>query len=280
MKNQKILMAVASLGFALVALPVFADEVTVSGTVEGAKGSSLPIRISDKKDNIKDVLKMRQNVEQEMRIKKMAVTVASSSKDMDARREEFKKQFESKKEEAKKKIEDEKVRLAEKLKTIKDERKKEVIKKISGQFQEINTKKLEHFSNVLKQMEGVLVKIKARAEKATAGGADMSALNVKIAAFETAVTTARAAIVAQSAKVYSIEVTTDEHLKNNTGATRQALQKDLKTVFDLVKNAHEALKGITKELAKIRIVGSEEHASTTPAIATTTTTTTATTTNQ
>lgn len=277
MKKQKILMAVASLGFALVALPVFANEVTVSGTAEVSKESSLPVHISDRKNNIKDVIKMRQ-AEHEMRSKRMAITTASSSKDTDVRREEFKKQFDAKKEEVKKKIEDEKIRLTEKLKTIKDERKKEVVKKISGQFQEINTRRLEHFSNVLKQMEEVLAKVKARAEKATTGGADTSALTAKIAAFETAVTTARAAIVAQSAKVYSIEITTEDHLKNNTGATRQALQADLKTVFDLVKNAHESLKMVMKELSKIRIVGSEEHASTTTATTTATVTATATTT--
>ena len=271
-----MLMSAAIIGFALVALPVFADETTVTGAVEGTTGSSLPAVAPEKENKMRDIRQIKQEAEQEIKKKKMEVRDGfraevkdvreqSSLKreeikenlkdDMGTRREEFKKQFEVKKEEVKKKFEEEKVRLTEKLKTIKDEKKKEVVKRVSGQFQEINTKKLEHFSNVLKQMEEVLTKIKARAEKATAGGSDISALNAKIVAFETAVTGARAAIVAQSAKVYSIEITTEEHLKNNTGATRQALQKDIKTVFDLVKNAHEALKDIMKELTKVRIVG-------------------------
>lgn len=243
-------MSAAVIGFTLVAFPVFAEELKTA--------SPTNIRL------------MRQDTEQEMRERSMGIKTASSSSEMVSRREEFRQRFESRKEEVKKKFEDEKVRLGEKLKKIKDERKKEMVKKINEQFQELNTRKLEHFSSVLDQMEEVLVKIKARAARATIGSADMSVLNTKIAAFETAVTTARVAIVAQSAKVYSIEITTEGNLRNNTGVTRQALQGNLKTVFDLVKTAHESLKDIHKELASIRIVDREQKTSTASTTATTT----------
>lgn len=222
MKKQKILIAVASLGFALVALPAFANETVASTTTERVNKGTRPVRILEKKDNIKDA-KAKQNAEQEKRMKA-------------------------------------------------DEKKKNIAQHINKQLQELNAKRLKHFSNDLAQMEKVLVKVKARAEKAAAGGADMKAINAKIAAFEGAVATARAAIAAQSAKVYSVEITTtDGHLKDNTGVTRQALQKDLKAVSDLVKDAHEALKGITKELAKVRIAEKKEKHQTATTTATTTT---------
>lgn len=253
MKNNKTLITATFIGFALVALPVFAEGIAVSGaTTTPSVGvisggvNNLPkmgiphVFIREKKDDMRDVRMMRQDIKKEMKERKIEGRTASSSANMMFRREEIKQKFD-----------DEKVRLGGKLKTIKDERKRNMVKKVNEQFQEINTKKLEHFSNALKQMEEVLLKIKTRAVKASAG-ADTSTLNTKIATFETAVTVARAAIVAQSAKIYSIEITTEDNLKNNTGVTRQALQADLKTVFDLVKNAHESLKDIMKELSNVR----------------------------
>lgn len=274
MKNNKTLITATFIGFALVALPVFAEGIAVSGaTTTPSVGvisggvNNLPkmgiphVFIREKKDDMRDVRMMRQDIEKEMKERKIEGRIASSS-DVRVMKEIMEKEMRMKvasssdnmmfrREEIKQKFEDEKVRLGGKLKTIKDERKRNMVKKVNEQFQEINTKKLEHFSNALKQMEEVLLKIKTRAAKASAG-ADTSTLNTKIATFETAVTVARAAIVAQSAKIYSIEITTEDNLKNNTGVTRQALQADLKTVFDLVKNAHESLKDIMKELSNVR----------------------------
>ena len=267
-------MTIAVAGLALSAFPVFAEEVVESVVVEEETKTDSDSAVTSKEGNeMKDVRTIRQQKEKEIKIKRIkenekrvaSSTIvsrekqarkefASSTKEMDSRREEFKQKFDAKKEEVKKKFEEEKVNLSEKLKTIKDEKKKEIVQKISEQFQEINTKRLEHFSKVLGQMEEVLVKVKTRVEKAKDSGADTGVLNDGITAFETAVASARASIVAQSAKVYSIEITTEDNLKSNTGATRQSLQSDLKIVAELVKTAHESLKNIAKEMAKIRIV--------------------------
>lgn len=226
-----------------------------------------------------DVKALRQNV---LASTSAGMVAPEMKKIIEERREEFKQQLEVRKEDMKKKLEAEKVRLNEKLKTIKDERKKQTVQKVNGELQALNARKLEHYSNVLNQIEEVLKKVGTRVDNAAARGLEVGTVRTNMTAVETAIAQARAAIVTQSAKVYTVTVTTEGNLKNDTGATRQVLQKDLSVVQNLVKAAHDALRKAAVSLAQVPRVNDTNGSATSTATTTgqtATTTATSTTTN-
>ncbi len=226
-----------------------------------------------------DVKAIRQNV---LASTSVIMVTPEMRKEIEERREEFKNKLEEQKDVMKAKIEAEKLRLSEKLKTIKDERKKQTVQKVNTEIQALNTRKLEHYSNVLNQIEEVLKKVGTRVDNASARGLDVGTVRTNMIAVETAISAARAAIVTQSAKVYTVTVTTEGKLKNDTGATRQALQKDLSGVQNLVKTAHDALRKTAVSLAQVPRINNgsaTSTATTTVPTATLTATSTATTTN-
>jgi hypothetical protein len=235
--------------------------------------------IDEAREGLRDDVKtIRQNV---FASTTMGIVTPEMKRAIEERREEFKHQLEEKKDEVKTKIETEKLRLNEKLKSIKDERKKQTVQKVNTEIQALNARKLEHYSNVLNQIEEVLKKVGTRVDNASARGLEVGTMRTNMTAVETAITTARTAIIAQSAKVYTVTVTTEGKLKNDTGVTRQQLQKDLSVVQNLVKMAHEALRKTAVSLAQIPRINNgsaTSTATTTNQTGTTTATSTATTT--
>lgn len=287
MKKDNVLM-IAALGLAFVALPAFAEEVTTTSTpvapaiVKPVMQQELQRIQQLRKDAVGGIKDMRGDLRQDVKTIQQNVRVGTTTREdakkaIEARRADFKQQVDIKKEEAKKKIESEKTLLKEKLKAVKDEKKKQAVQKVNDQINALNAKRLEHFTNVLNQIEDVLKKVGSRADKAALRGLDVGVVKTNMTAVEASIAAARAAIVAQSSKTYTINITTEGELKNNTGAARQALHADLATVRDLVKVAHEALRTATVSLAKVPRVdqnGAPVATSTAPVATTTATTTT------
>lgn len=162
--------------------------------------------------------------------------------EMEKNRVEFRKELVDKKLEAKEQIAKKRAELAEKLKVIKDEKKQQIALKVGDQFQQINTKVLANFTSTLSREEVILQKLSSRADVLSIQGVDTASLKEAMSFVQTEISKARDAIVAQTAKVYTIAVKTEATLKNDTGSTRQELQRDLNTVKTLIKSVHDALK--------------------------------------
>lgn len=315
MKKEHMVL-VAALGLAFVALPAFAESTIppLPATMIGTSTNGVPVPVIKQKKlqevkheieearketrsevknirekALKETREAREDLYDEVKTLRQGVPASSTvimvtqemKREIEERREEFKLQFEDRKNEVKQKIEVEKLRLNEKLKTIKDERKKQTVQKVNAEIQAINTRKLEHYSNVLNQIEEVLKKVGTRVDNAAARGIEVGAVRTNMVAVQTAITTARAAIVTQSTKVYTVTVTTEGKLKNDTGVTRKALQNDLSVVQNLVKAAHEALRKAAVSLAQVPRINdtngsATSTATTTGQTATTTATSTAT----
>lgn len=183
-----------------------------------------------------------------------------AKKEIEKNREEFRKEISDKKVEVKDLITKKRVELSEKLKVIKDEKKKQIAIKVGDEFQQINSKVLANLTNILTKEEVILQKISSRADVIALQNGDVTLLKESIVNANTALTKARDAIVAQTAKVYTIAVKTEETLRGDTGATRQLLEKDLSDVRDLVKAVHESIKdaaeifGNTPGVEKIKVL--------------------------
>ena len=188
----------------------------------------------------------------------MQQKIEQARRDVQAGREEFRRTMEAARADAKKKIEANRAALQQKLKNIKDERKRAAVDTIDRRFTEINADRLEHFSNVLDQIERVLQNVQSREAKAVANGKNVSVVTGDIVAVKTAIAAARAAIVTQSAKTYPLMISKESTLRTDVGKTRQALGADLKAVQDKVVAARDALRKAATDLAQIPGVDRDE----------------------
>ncbi|MEK7168222.1 MAG: hypothetical protein AAB707_00740 [Patescibacteria group bacterium] len=214
--------------------------------------------IKDSRQNVREEVKdLRQNVREEVKqnretIKKEFEAKRTEAKNlMESKKEEFKNKVEAKREEVKSKIEAKRGELKEKLGKIKDERKKQVVEKVYNQINELNKRRLDHFSAVLEKLEKVLDRISNRAAKAEANGRDISAVKTAITEAANTIALSRTAIQNQAGKVYAPIISTESALKTDIGKIRQALHSDLAGVQETVKTSREAVRKAATILAQI-----------------------------
>lgn len=221
--------------------------------------------IKDSRQNVREEVKdLRQNVREEAKeikqgiqqnretLKKEFEAKRTEAKNLlESKKEEFKIKAEAKREEVKSKIEAKKTELKEHLIKIKDERKKQVAERVYNQVNELNKRRLDHFSAVLEKLEKVLDRISNRAAKAEANGVDITAVKTAITEATSAIAVSRTAIVNQAGKVYTPVIDTESTLKTDIGKIRQALHADLTGVEETVKASREAVHKAAVVLAQI-----------------------------
>ena len=152
----------------------------------------------------------------------------------------------------KERIEAKRYELKERLITIKDERKRQVVEKIDKALDALNERMMDHFDNVLDRLDKILIKIRERADRAEESGYDVSTVGSAIETARQAIADARAAIEVQVGKTHTIPVTAEESLRTNVGKARQALHEELSLVFKKIKLAKEAVHDVAKALADLR----------------------------
>ena len=151
----------------------------------------------------------------------------------------------------------------EKLSGMSDERKKSLIQRIDAKLTELNNRRTTHMLNALTRLEAILAKIQEEAEVVKAGGATTTTLDAAITEAQAALTTAKEAVMAQQAKDYAIELTTEAQARATVGKSVSGLQADLRTTRQAVIAAKQAVKNAAMELAKLRPVPT---AQTTPTV--------------
>lgn len=173
-----------------------------------------------------------------------------SRKEIEKDRAEFRTQITAKKAEIKNLITTKREELVNKLKVVKDEKKQQIALNISDQFQQINAKVLANLTSIVTKEEIILQKISSRTDIISIQNGDITALKEGLSLANSALVKAREAIIAQTAKVYTIAVKTEATLKSDTGTTKQLLEKDLNNVRDIVKALHESVKNVAEIFEK------------------------------
>lgn len=174
------------------------------------------------------------------------------------RKEEFNVRLKERKNKVKEEIESKRAELKEKLQNIRDERKKKIVERVAQQLNELNKRMADYFSQVLEKLDKVLVNIESRANKAKSRGWDVMAVGTMITVAKEAIATARAAVEAQAAKIYTPEITGEEEkLRVEVGEARQALHNDLAAVRETIRAAFEAVRRVATTLAQIPRVDEE-----------------------
>lgn len=197
-------------------------------------------------------------------------------KQAEVQREQFKKDVESARESAKKQLEQKREAAKKAIEDIKDERKKEAIKRIDINFTKLNKRMVERYSANLEQLDRVLVNIDLRTDKAQARGLVVTSVHAAIVSASTSIASARAAVVVQSGKTYAVMITSSTTAKAEISAIRDLLKNDLRAVEAAVKAARNAVHTAATTLAKVPRIGENEPVatSTTPVATTTATSTT------
>lgn len=184
-----------------------------------------------------------------------AVDTASSAPKL---RDQIKRTIQEQKREAVTKIKDDariaiKARQEEfkaKIQTIKDLKKKTILENVSIKLAEVNKRNTDKFSEFLTKLQSALDKIQ------TVATDPKIITNISIA--QTAIDTAKAAVVAQAANDYTIQVTSETVLKVNANSAISQLRKDLSATHKLVVDAKQAtqLTRIDKIMIKKEATGS------------------------
>lgn len=187
---------------------------------------------------------------------------------METAREETKSRIEAKREEVKNKMEAQREKAKQRITDIRDKAKQEMAAKIAEQFEKLNEKWTDRFTEQLDRLGEILLKMQERADIAATNGKDVSATSAAIQSAKTAIATAQTAVAAQAAKAYvlnasavktAVATTTDAGQENLMKGLRTQFQSLHKTLFkDLfalrdgpMKDARGAVQNALQTLGKI-----------------------------
>ncbi len=170
---------------------------------------------------------------------------------IEAERKEFKERFEAQRAEFETKVQERRAELEANVERIRDEKKREALIRVDENLNDLSKRMLERFSSALEQIERVLANIVTRADKADAGGQDVSAVRTAVENAKMAISSARSSIEAQAPKVYSFSINTEETLRSDVAAARDALKGDLQIVKNAVDAARTATHAAATALAQI-----------------------------
>ncbi len=170
---------------------------------------------------------------------------------IEAARTKFLDTVKEKRELIKTKLEANREVLQKRIQNFKDERKKQVAVNVGENLGKVNENATNGFTKALDQMSDVLGRISSRADKAEDNSIDVSVVRAEILNASSAIATARAAVLVQAGKTYSVTISGEDKLKDDLGAVRKTLRDDLEKARDLVKAAREAVRKAATVLAQI-----------------------------
>lgn len=174
--------------------------------------------------------------------------IALESTTSATRKEAVKEKVEARIEAVKEKVETRKEKVAERIETLKekmasreavlkakiakfkDKKKGEAVERINTNLNQINQKQTEDMMKHLDKMSQLLSKLESRAKT-----------NSSIEDAKTAISSASAAVKAQSEKDYSVTITSESTAKTDASKVRQQLHTDLLAIRKQVVAAKQAV---------------------------------------
>lgn len=153
--------------------------------------------------------------------------------------------------------------LLQKLQQFQNQTKARIVSNVDEQLRELNERLLNHYSDLLGQMEAVLANIQSRIEKVAALGTDVTDMDALVVAARNKIQEARAAITTQATKVYAVVVENEDDVRAEVGVARQALHEDLTVVRNAMVAARDAVHAAAVALAQLPNVSVEPSATST-----------------
>ncbi len=145
--------------------------------------------------------------------------------------------------EVKGEIEKRHVELKTKLAAFKNKVKAEIAGRIADNLTKLNERLTDQMAAQIDKMKNIMARV-AAGDVNGDGAADIAAAN-------TAIADAAAAVTAQAGKTYTVNVTTEAKIKVDVGAARQQLHDDLKVVEDKMQAARQAVRKAVADVLKL-----------------------------
>lgn len=137
------------------------------------------------------------------------------------------------------------------LQTIRNEKKKAAVERIDIKIANMNEAQTVRFTTVLTKLQSILDRVSQKVKTAAANGKDTTAADATILGAQTAIDGAKAAVSAQAAKTYTVQISDEATLRNSVGTTTSQFRKDLRDVHKAVVDVKQAVQKAVSELAKI-----------------------------
>lgn len=242
-KKQAVFLFIFFLSFAL--LP---NEVLAQST-DSASINTKPIltrdRMAIEKEKLQEKRAAIQENRQEIRASREAV--------MKEKREDFREKLQEKRTQAQEKFKAKREAFQQKITTIKDENKKQLIERLDTKISTVHTNRTNQMLENIEKLVSILANMQEKTTSAKESGKNTSSVDSAITKAETAINNAKTAVEAQAGKEYVITITAtgSGQLKNSVGATTKQLQADLSASHKLIVAAKQAVQQVHMELSKV-----------------------------
>jgi len=149
------------------------------------------------------------------------------------------------------------------LAALKDEKKKDITEKINEDLITSNTTATDRMFAILDKLEEILTRVETKINDAKTGGTEISAQETEIANAKAALQAAIDAVTEQAAKDYVITIGTDATLRNDVGTVVSQQKLDLKTTYETVRSAKQAIRQAAKSLKSLNTMSTMPYQSST-----------------
>ncbi|MBP6098428.1 MAG: hypothetical protein KA477_00425 [Candidatus Levybacteria bacterium] len=223
------------------------DVMTATTNLTADSTTPTPSTTMSRKDEIKNRLKgnaLNSTLATEDKMSEKTASNAAISELRRTRKAEIEKiRLEKKSEMAVKKAE-----FEEQLQTLKDETKKQIAEKISERLTTSNTNATNRMFEIIDKLNEIMLRIEAKVTDAKTNGIDTTVQEEGIQNAKFAIQGASDAITEQAAKEYIITVGDDTTLRNDVGTVVSQQKQDLRTTYELVRSARQAVRQVAKSL--------------------------------
>ncbi len=128
-----------------------------------------------------------------------------------------------------------------KLQTFKDQKKAQIAERVNTNLNDINQKQTEQMQKHLDAMSVILDKLEVRVNSPTPDIKDPEAARVAIASARATIATVSAAVLAQSQKDYTIQVTSESKIGVDAKTQRDKLHADILAIRKAVIDAKQSV---------------------------------------
>lgn len=166
--------------------------------------------------------------------------------------EDFREETKIKREEAIERYKAQRMLFEQKLETIKDERKKDIVDKIDTRMSERNEKYVSRMTEIIEKLKNILSKISEKVAVLKTEGKDTTALDSAIDEAEAAIVAAEAAVTVQAGKEYVITLGSESALRITVGSVVSSFRGDLRVLHQAITKAKQAVMKAAREVARLR----------------------------
>lgn len=146
------------------------------------------------------------------------------------------------------KSEQERLEFRQRLQEIKDEKKRKGVETIDENIAKNNEKWTNHLTDVLNRLSAILEKIKIKTDEAENQGKDVTEVRDAIIKAQESIADAQLAVEAQREEAYTIIIGSEENLGQSVSTTVKSFKTNIKSVFEKVKAARQAVRDVLKSL--------------------------------